>query len=243
MDISVFPKDIPITLFEKTYYIKETYIGSLVLCAFVILLALIFRFLILPRFTLETRKMKTTQMLCEYVLGALDKFTAGTVGRLGEELSPYILGVAGYIIGSGILELFGMRSPLTDLSVTLAFGLTTFVLINFYGLREKRLVGRLKHYVKPAWYVAPFKLISDLSTPISLSCRLFGNMLVGYIVMDLVYGLFSNLIKSFAVWVLPEVVGAVLPGILSLYFVLFHTAIQLYVFSTLSLTFINEATE
>ena len=44
-------------------------------------------------------------------------------------------------------------------------------------------------------------------------------------------------------WVIPDIIAAIVPGVLSLYFVLFHVAVQFYVFSTLSLTFIGEATE
>ncbi|MDD6204371.1 MAG: F0F1 ATP synthase subunit A [Firmicutes bacterium] len=243
MEIDVFPKDITLELFGRSFEVRETYLGALVLLAFILILALIFRFIIFPRFTLEARKMKSTQMLFEYMIDMLDKFTKGAVGSLGERLSPYILAVGAYIIGSGALELIGMRSPLSDLTTTLSFGLSTFVLINYYALREKGIIGRLKFYGKPKPYVAPFKLISDLSTPISLSCRLFGNMLVGYIVMDLLYLVLMNWTKVAYMWVIPDIIAAIVPGVLSLYFVLFHVAVQFYVFSTLSLTFIGEATE
>ncbi len=243
MEIEVFPKDMTLDLFGSKITVKETYLGALVLLALVVIFALVFRFIIFPRFTLDTKKIKKTQMLTEYVFNVLENFTKGAVGHLGPRLSPYILGVAGYLLGCGALELIGMRSPLSDLSATLAFGLTTFVLINYYGLRQKGIKGRLKHYVKPMPIVAPFKLISDLSVPISLSCRLFGNMLVGYIVMELLYLVLQGWAVASYTWVIPPVIAAVVPGILSLYFVLFHVGIQFYVFSTLSLTFIGEAVE
>lgn len=243
MELDVFPKYMDIEFFGRNLRVRETYIGALVLLAFVTLMAVIFRIFVFPRFTTETRKMKKTQMLSEYMIDMLDRFTCTAVGKLGPRLSPYILAVGAYILGSGVLELFGMRSPLSDLTTTLSFGLYTFFLINFYALKEKGLIGRLKFYAKPKVYVAPFKIISDLSVPISLSCRLFGNMLVGYIVMDLLYLVLEGWAKTAYMWVLPDVLAAAVPGILSLYFVLFHVAVQFYVFSTLSLTFIGEATE
>ena len=243
MEIEVFPKDITINLFGQSIAVKETYLGALVLMALVFILALVFRLFIFPRFTLDTKKIKTTQMLSEFVFNTLEKFTSGALGHMGKKLSPYILAVGAYLVGCGALELIGMRSPLSDLSATLAFGLTTFVLINYYGLRQKGIVGRLKHYVKPMPIVAPFKVISDLSVPISLSCRLFGNMLVGYIVMELLYMVLQAWATASYIFVIPPVIAAVVPGILSLYFVLFHVGIQFYVFATLSLTFIGEAVE
>ena len=62
MEIDVFPKDITLELFGRSFEVRETYLGALVLLAFILILALIFRFIIFPRFTLETRKMKNTQM-------------------------------------------------------------------------------------------------------------------------------------------------------------------------------------
>ena len=78
--------------------------------------------------------------------------------------------------------------------------------------------------------VFPFRIVSDIAVPVSLACRLFGNMLGGMIVMDLLYLALGNL-----------AVG--IPSIIGLYFNVFHPLIQTFIFVTLSLTFIGEATE
>ena len=76
----------------------------------------------------------------------------------------------------------------------------------------------------------PLKIISDIAIPISLACRLFGNMLGGMIVMELLKGALGGY-------------AAGIPGVAGLYFNLFHPLIQAYIFITLSLTFIDEAME
>ncbi len=84
--------------------------------------------------------------------------------------------------------------------------------------------------MRPKAIIAPFKLLSDLAVPISLACRLFGNMLGGLVVVELIYfalGAFS--------------VG--IPAVLGLYFNAFHPLIQFFIFINLSLTFIGEAVE
>jgi F0F1-type ATP synthase membrane subunit a len=104
------------------------------------------------------------------------------------------------------------------------------ILINVIGIYKRGLKGRAQAYIKPNAIIAPFKLISDLAVPISLACRLFGNMLGGMIVVELVYfalGAFS--------------VG--IPAVLGLYFNAFHPLIQFFIFINLSLTFIGEAVE
>jgi F-type H+-transporting ATPase subunit a len=76
----------------------------------------------------------------------------------------------------------------------------------------------------------PMKIVSDIAIPISLACRLFGNMLGGMIVMELLKGALGGYASG-------------IPGIAGLYFNLFHPLIQAYIFITLSLTFIDEAME
>ena len=88
----------------------------------------------------------------------------------------------------------------------------------------------MKTLASPTPIVFPFRIVSDIAVPVSLACRLFGNMLGGMIVMDLLYLALGNL-----------AVG--IPSIIGLYFNVFHPLIQTFIFVTLSLTFIGEATE
>ena len=60
-----------------------------------------------------------------------------------------------------------------------------FFLINYYGIRQKGLGGRVRSLASPSPMIFPMKILSDCAVPVSLACRLFGNMLGGYIVMDL----------------------------------------------------------
>ena len=127
-------------------------------------------------------------------------------------------------------ELFGVRAPTTDITLTFSMALMTFFLINYYGIKHKGVGGRIKSMAQPTPIVFPFKLISDIAVPVSMACRLFGNMLAGLIVMELIYFALGNF-------------SAGIPSVVGLYFNLFHPLIQVYIFVTLTLTFINEAAE
>lgn len=150
-----------------------------------------------------------------------------TNSKVGDEMAPYIMAVAMFILLNCLAEYFAMDPPTGDLSLTLTLGIFTFFVINFMGIRHRKLSGRLRHYIQPTPIVAPFKLISDIATPVSLACRLYGNVLAGMIVMSLLYA----------------VVPLGIPAALSLYFSLFHALIQSYVFITLTLAFVREAVE
>ena len=138
--------------------------------------------------------------------------------------------VAVYIVCSALIELLGLHPPTTDITVTFALSLITFAMINYYGVKHNGLVGRIKLLMRPKAFMLPFKLLGDIAVPISLACRLFGNMLGGMIVMNLVYMALGH----FAVGI---------PAVLGLYFNLFHPLIQTFIFITLSLSFIEEVLE
>lgn len=212
--------------------IAETTLISLAVVAVLAVLCVLFRLIAVPKFKNEPSGIQNAAEICvEFV----DNLTANAVGaKAAATLSPYMFSIALYMIGCASVELLGLRAPTSDLTVTIALGLMTFILLNAYGFKKLGFGGRLKSMGGPVapmrLLMIPLKMVSDIAVPISLGCRLFGNMLGGLIVMDLLKGALGGY-------------AAGIPGIAGLYFNLFHPLIQAYIFITLSLTFINEAME
>ncbi len=192
-----------------------------------ILIAALIRIFVIPRFKETPRGL---QLILETAVGAMNDLTKEKYGHANSGLSSYFFAMAALMVGSAVVELVGLRPPTTDLSMTFSYALITFILINVFGIYKKGLKGRAQTYIKPNAIIAPFKLISDLAIPISLACRLFGNMLGGMIVVELLY----YALGAFSVGV---------PAVLGLYFNAFHPLIQFFIFINLSLTFIGEAVE
>ena len=175
---------------------------------------------------LPTRAQNVLETMVEYV----EQYTKSKTDDLGDGLGAYIFTIAVFMVGCASVELLGLRAPTADITLTFALAFLTFVLINYYGIKRKGVAGRIKSLANPTPVVLPMKIISDCAIPVSMACRLFGNMLGGMIVMDLLYTALGN--------------GAVgIPSVLGLYFNVFHPLIQAFIFVTLTLTFINEATE
>ena len=206
----------------------QTSVLMWVITGIVLVLCLIFRLFIFPRF--DPDKPKGFQNIMELAIEATENFTKGTVGDYSGTLAPYMFSLAVFMIMCAASELLGFRPPTSDLIVTLAMGLMTFALINYYGIRKKGIGGRIKSLAKPTPVIFPMKILSDIAVPVSLACRLFGNMIGGMIVMDLL----KSVLGGYA---------AGIPAVAGLYFNLFHPLIQTYIFVILSLTFINEAIE
>lgn len=209
------------------YSVSSSVVVTWIVIAALSVFALFVRFFAVPRFQETPRGL---QLVLETAVSAINNLTKEKYGHENEGLASYFFAIAALFLGSAIVELFGIRPPTTDLSMTFSYALVTFVLINVYGIYKKGVKGRLQSFVRPKAIIAPFKLLSDLAVPISLACRLFGNMLGGLVVVELIYfalGAFS--------------VG--IPAVLGLYFNAFHPLIQFFIFINLSLTFIGEAVE
>ena len=209
------------------FSVSSSVVIAWIVMAALILFAVLIRILVIPRFQEKPRGL---QLVLETAVDAISNFTKDKFGHANEGLAAYFFALAALFIGSAIVELFGFRPPTTDLTMTLSYALVTFVLINYFGIRKKGVKGRLKTLTNPVAVVAPFKLLSDIAVPVSLACRLFGNMLGGMIVVDLLY----YALGTFSVGI---------PAVLGLYFNAFHPLIQFFIFINLSLTFIGEAVE
>lgn len=208
--------------------INETVVTLSILTIAITALCLIFRLIVFPGFSEE--KPFAFQTLMEAVVEWTGNYTKSTSELSSNMLGGYIFSVGLMMIGSAFCEMLGVRSPTSDLLVTGALAIMTSVLIQYYGVKTKGAAGRVKSLTKPTAIVFPFKVIEQFSTPVSLACRLFGNMLGGLIIMELLYVALGN-------------AGVGVPAALGLYFNVFHPLIQAYIFITLSLTFIGEAAE
>ncbi len=207
--------------------ISDTVITTWIAMAVILGLALLARFLVLPR--LQTVP-SGAQNVIETMIDQIDSYASSKAHGLGHALSAYLFTVAVLMVACACVELFGVRSPTADITMTFALALITFVLINYYGVKRKGAVGRVKSLNSQGPIVMVLRVISDMAIPVSMACRLFGNMLGGMIVMDLLYNALGH-----------RAVGV--PSVIGLYFNVFHPLIQAFIFITLTLTFIDEAIE
>jgi len=223
LEFSMWPERVSVLGFSLSYTIIYTWIAMAVL----IIAALVIR---LTVFRNPKENPSGAQNVIELIVETVGKYTRAQAHGTGEMLCSYILSIGSLLIMSAFLELFRLRPPTADITMTFSLALMTFFLINAYGIKRKGIGGRIKSLASPTPIVFLFRIISDIAIPVSLACRLFGNMLGGMIVIDLVYvALGSNAIA--------------IPSVLGLYFNAFHPLIQTFIFVTLTLTFINEAIE
>lgn len=211
-------------IFGQTVWITTTHI-----CLLIVVLALIgIAFAVSRVMKKATEVPGNAQNAAEIIVDLLDGVVKGGMGKSAYKFMNYIGTVFIFILICNISGLFGLRPPTADYGVTLPLGLITFVLIHFNKFKHQKVSGVIKGLCDPWPIWAPINIIGDIAVPISLSLRLFANVLSGTVMMALVYGLLS-------------VIAIGWPAVLHVYFDLFSGAIQTYVFCMLTMTYISDA--
>ena len=128
------------------------------------------------------------QNVLEYAVEFVSGLVEDTIGERGREIAPLAVTMFIFIIVAnwlGLVQIPGIRftSPTADLNSTLALALVTFVLVEYYAIRNRGFRGYLKHFLEPFPVLAPINLIEELSKPVTLSFRLFGNILAGEVML------------------------------------------------------------
>lgn len=134
---------------------------------------------------LVTRKMEKIptgiQNVLEYIVESLHNFTVGIIGPHGSKYSFFIGSLFLYILSLNLIGLIpGMLSPTASLNTTLALSITTFFVVQYSGINANGIIGYIKHLMgEPIWLAPlmfPIHIVGELSKPISLAVRLFGNI-------------------------------------------------------------------
>ena len=212
-----------IRLFVKD--VNPALVAAMTVSGVLLVAAALIRVLVIPKFTQVPGKL---QMVLETIVELLDGMAG--VGRADKPsfIGGYVFAAGVYIFCSTLFELFGIQAvtttghsvalpaPLSDVNAAIAMGCLSYLVIFFGGL-----IHAGGHGAGAA--------LKEFSLPISMSFRLFGALLSGLLVTELVY----HYVKlSF---VLPVVVGVL--------FTLLHALVQSYVLTMLVGMYYHEVTE
>lgn len=182
---------------------------------------------------------KGVQNVLELIVSSVYGLVDSTMGSDKVGFAPYIGTLMIYLAIANLIGLLGIRPPTADLNMTLALALITFFMIHFNGVRRKGFFGYIKGFTEPFVLITPINLIGEIATPVSLSFRLFGNMVGGTIIMGLVYSALAAFSTSLGIGIPILQVG--IPAILHVYFDLFSGLLQTFIFAMLTMVFVSGA--
>ena len=191
----LLPIDMHQTIFGLTLHQLMPVLMSMVIIIFLAFFTII-----------ATRNLKKIpnglQAFLEIVVEGLDNFTKSYMGKLSDKFLPFIGSLFIYIF---IMNLIGQipffHSPTTSYNTTLALTIFVFLATHYYGLKHNGPVKYVKHMLgEPRWMspmLFPLHLLQEFVTrPLSLSVRLFGNLMGQHTVLAIFIG-FSPLLLGF----------------------------------------------
>jgi len=184
-----------------------------------------------------TKRPKGVVLVCETGVKMIQDYMETLMpSKFSKNYYPYFAMMFIYIFISNISGLFGFEAPTSNYSITLAITIITFTLIQYNALKTKGVFTYIKDIIWP-----PTNILGTLAPLISLSMRLFGNIVAGSILLSLIYsftGYLSQYVINF------NFLGPVIAPIFHAYFDVFAGFIQTLVFVTLSSILISlEASE
>jgi len=208
-------------------WITQTVFNTWLIMLFLILGAIILRLCLRKM----DEKPRGVQNVAEAIVESFGSFVKSTAGERASFVGAWFFMVFLFILTSNVSGAIGLRPPTADWATTFALAVATLVLIQVAGIYS-RGPGYLLDFFKPmpiGLLFFPLNIIGELAKPISLSFRLFGNLLSGLILMTIVY----TLTPVFARFILPVPIHA--------FFDVIMGALQTFIFCALSLAFIGGA--
>ena len=227
----VFEKMERIVIFRFNLFGYEFEIGNTILITWVIMAVLIVLALVFTR-NLSLRRPGRLQVVAELLVQTVRNICEDSIGRHYKKYVPYVGTLVLYIGLANIIAIFnfipGVRiyPPTKDINVTASLALISILVVLFSGFRYRGFVGWAKGLADPMPLMIPFKLMEYVTKPLSLCLRLFGNVVAGFIIMELLLGFVPFLGAPF-----------------SAYFDLFDGILQAYIFIFLTTIYIGEAVE
>ena len=180
---------------------------------------------------LATRNLKMVptgwQNVVEIIVTSLEAQIESTMGKRGLFLAPFIVSLFMFLLVSNWLGLFPtLASPTNDLNTTLGLALLVIVMVHTLGLYLKG-AHYIKHFFQPTPVFVIINAIEEVAKPITLSFRLFGNILAGEILIII-------LLKLMPIW-MP------IPSVIWLAFSIFIGGVQAFIFTMLSMAYLANA--
>ncbi|MEA4928782.1 MAG: FoF1 ATP synthase subunit a [Candidatus Limiplasma sp.] len=219
-----------VSLFPTPYEVLGVNVGLSVVISWYVMGALLIGLTLL--YFLVVRRMKPVpkgaQNVVELAVDGIHRWAEGKVGHAADFVAPVSMTLMTYVFFNTIIELFGLPPATEDINCTFALGLCTFMTVNVAGLKFRGgIKGRIQGLCTPSPIVMPIRILTDFIAPCSIAIRLFANIMVGGIIMQLIYA----------------VVPIILPAVVASYFNVLHVGIQTFVLGLLTLVYVSEAIE
>ncbi len=185
------------------------------------------------------------QHIAEYIVEKTDSLVHDNMGRYFMSFAPFIAAIMGISLLSSLLSLVGLFPPTSDINIIAGWSILVFFIITHYKMKCGPLYY-LKGLTEPIVLLTPLNILGEVSTPISMAFRHYGNVLSGSVISVLITAALQGLSQKLLGWI-PGTLGQFpllqigLPAVLSIYFDVFSSCLQAFIFAMLTMLNISTA--
>ena len=182
------------------------------------------------------------QIFAEFLVEKATELVRTNMGERFLGFAPFVAAIMALSLLSSLSSMLGLFPPTSDLNIIAGWAILVFILITHYKMK-----GGIGHYAKgltePVALLTPINVIGELSTPIAMTFRHYGNVLSGVVISALVGTALSGASAKLFGW-LPGALGDIpflsigLPAVLSVYLDIFSGCLQAFIFAILTMLYI-----
>ncbi len=194
---------------------------------------------------LSVRPGTKRQVIAEWIVEKCRGLVGDNMGDPFGGFAPFIAAIMGLSALSSLLSLLGLFAPTSDLNIVAGWAVLVFILITYYKLKCG-LGYYLKGFTEPIVVLLPLNILGEVATPISMAFRHYGNVLSGSVIAVLIGTALGGLSELLLGW-LPGILGDIpflrvgIPAVLSMYFDIFSSCLQAFIFAMLTMLNISGA--
>lgn len=216
--------------------VTETMVNSWILIAAITLLCIF-----LTR-KLKLKEITKRQAIAEWAVQAVNNLVEESMGKAHvKTYAPYIGALFSFSLFGSLSSLLGMKPITSDINTTLGWAVVTFVMIQYSKIKYHGIKQFFKGFTEPIFVMTPLNIISEFATPLSLGFRHFGNIAAGTVITSLLYSALAYLSSVILGGIQIPFMQIGLPAILSIYFDLFTSALQAFIFCMLTMAYVSSA--
>lgn len=220
---------------QDTSTLPYEIVSSIVICLIGVIL--FFIVYLASRKTDPLAKPKGIMLIAEIAVTKVDELVVENMGKRFKGFAPYIMVVFYYIFSCFFIGIAGFANPMQYYMVPFSISLITFLMIHITSAVYTKW-KYFKRYTSPFAVFLPINLLSMWAPLLSMSFRLFGNAMAGYVLSSLLYSVLESLSQQLFKTIV--VMPAVIAPLFHAYFDIFSGFIQTLVFAMLTMLFVSQ---
>lgn len=179
------------------------------------------------------------QLIVEWIVEKTKALVDANMGAFFKGYEPFIAAIMGLSAFSSLMALLGLYAPTSDINIVGGWAILTFALITHYKLKGG-LLNYLKGFTEPIFVMTPLNILGEVATPVSMAFRHYGNVMSGSVIAVLIASALQGVSNLVLGW-LPGFLGDIpflqigLPAVLSVYFDIFSSLMQAFIFAMLTM--------